>query len=449
MVTTISGTSYKFRTVEPVFKPSLSKGDIVKCFKNVLQMYRSRGIKIIQLNGDNEFESLRSDDSINNIRLNIVAADEHVGDIGRSIRTIKEGTRTIINSLYYKCYPRAMIAGAVVSAVQALNQLPSLTGVSKELSPESLVIGTPPQTFKQLTELTFGEYVQTKAGKTESTNIPRTVGAIALYPARNSSNSWYFMNLLTGSVIHRYSWIKLPTPTNVIMQVNEIGKQQKQREITKNFRYEWIPGEPIIEPGTIEEEAHEVLAGLSTNQMPEEGVTIEEEQEEAHPLEEPPIADEQADDTIPDIENEVDEEEAETETPIQKAEGAQVLIHSEGEVEAGGVANENTNSEGNQGGVYESPMEPSDDDDIRSEVATPVGEHTDLGESINKGNAVLLHEESSNQPAEAEEANEERRSSRDRGEPINYKAWHSKGARNFAQISNTVKKKLKNNLKLM
>ena len=37
----------------------------------------------------------------------------------------------------------------------------------------------------------------------------------------------------------------------------------------------------------------------------------------------------------------------------------------------------------------------------------------------------------------------ERRSTRDKGGPINYKAWHSKGARIFAQISDTVGKKFK------
>jgi len=375
MVTTISGTSYKFRTVEPVFKPSLSKGDILKCFKNVLQMYQSRGIKVIQLNGDNEFESLRSDESTNSLRLKQqVAADEHVGDIERSISTIKEGTRSIINSLFYKCYPRAMIAGAVISAVQALNQIPSLNGLSKDLSPESLVVGTPPPSFRQLTELTFGEYVQTKAGKTDSTNASRTVGVIALYPARNSSNSWYLINLLTGSAIHQYSWTKLLTPSDVIIQVYNIGKQQKHREITKNFRYEWSPGEIVSEVEVSEEEE----LGLQPDIVSHEAAPISEEV---------PIMTDQMKNTIPDGTNDDMEERVEVEEPIQEVEGAQIPVNPEGEGETGGVANENTNIKDNdQGGVYDSPMEPSEGDDIRRDVATPVGERiTDLVGDANTG----------------------------------------------------------------
>ena len=54
-------------------------------------MYHARGIHANQINTDNEFECIRND--ILPINLNVVAAEEHVGDVERSIRTLKEGTR--------------------------------------------------------------------------------------------------------------------------------------------------------------------------------------------------------------------------------------------------------------------------------------------------------------------------------------------------------------------
>ena len=54
-------------------------------------MYHARGIHVNQINTDNEFECIRN--NILPINLNVVAAEEHVGDVERSIRTLKEGTR--------------------------------------------------------------------------------------------------------------------------------------------------------------------------------------------------------------------------------------------------------------------------------------------------------------------------------------------------------------------
>ena len=52
------------------------------------------------VNSDNEFGRIRDD--ILPTNLNIVAADEHVGDVERSIRTVKEGTRCHVHRLPYE-----------------------------------------------------------------------------------------------------------------------------------------------------------------------------------------------------------------------------------------------------------------------------------------------------------------------------------------------------------
>ena len=100
MLHTISGTSYQFRTIEPLFKSKPNKGDILSCIEKVLRLYSSRGIMVTQINCDNEFNCIR--DNIAPIVLNSVAADEHVGDIERANRTLKEVTRSHLHRLPFK-----------------------------------------------------------------------------------------------------------------------------------------------------------------------------------------------------------------------------------------------------------------------------------------------------------------------------------------------------------
>ena len=57
--------------------------------------------------------------------LNVVAAEEHVGDIERSIRTMNEGTRCDVQRLPYSHYPKVMIVERITKRVKDLNQIPS------------------------------------------------------------------------------------------------------------------------------------------------------------------------------------------------------------------------------------------------------------------------------------------------------------------------------------
>ena len=253
MLTSISGTSYQFRTVEPIFKARPSKADLIQCVHNVLKTYANRGIKITQINGDNEFECIRGETGAST--LNIVAAEEHVGDVERSIRTVKEGTRTAIHSLPYSHYTRTMVSGLVIRVVQSLNELPSENGISPELSPQTLIMGSPPPSFGDITELAYGDYVHTALGATGSTTESRTIGAIALFPSRNSSKSWYFMSLETGYIVHRYSWNKAPATSEVLRRIRELAEKQNQPIVSSNFKYEWKKGQAIQEP--IEQNATE------------------------------------------------------------------------------------------------------------------------------------------------------------------------------------------------
>ena len=108
-------------------------------------MYHNRGIRVRNLNTDNEFECIKDD--ILPIQLNVVAAEEYVGDEERFIRTVKEGTRCDIQRLPYTHYPRAMVRGCVIKRDKDLNQFPSTYGISTDLSPTTLLTGKPSPDF--------------------------------------------------------------------------------------------------------------------------------------------------------------------------------------------------------------------------------------------------------------------------------------------------------------
>lgn len=156
---------------------------MIKGVRHIFNIYQSRGINIAQINCYNEFKCI--DNDVLPIKLNVVAAEEHVGDIERENMTLKEGTRSQVNSLPYTHYPRAMVAGCAVYVNQLLNMIPSNSGISDIHSPSTLVTDEPAPDYHEVTKLRFGDYVHTTHGQTKNDNTSRTTGAIALYPSKN------------------------------------------------------------------------------------------------------------------------------------------------------------------------------------------------------------------------------------------------------------------------
>ena len=80
--------NYLFRTVEELpHKVKPNKRDIQNQFLRVERLYEARGLTVTQFDGDNEFSCLCEE--IRPTFLNLVAAEEHVGNVERSIRIIK------------------------------------------------------------------------------------------------------------------------------------------------------------------------------------------------------------------------------------------------------------------------------------------------------------------------------------------------------------------------
>ena len=78
----------QFGTVEAL--KSTKMETILECLKKVVKVYMQRGFRVIETHMDGEFESLRGDLAELKINLNTTARDEHVPEIKRYIRTLKE-----------------------------------------------------------------------------------------------------------------------------------------------------------------------------------------------------------------------------------------------------------------------------------------------------------------------------------------------------------------------
>jgi hypothetical protein len=86
--------SIRFATSEESLANQTSR-TIMAAIKKVKQLYSQRGFRITQMMMDGQFENLRGKLAELQIGLNTVSNDEHVPDIERYIRTIKERTRGI------------------------------------------------------------------------------------------------------------------------------------------------------------------------------------------------------------------------------------------------------------------------------------------------------------------------------------------------------------------
>ena len=208
----------KFGTVEAISNCQITT--VMAKLKSVCQIYHHRGFRINVILGDPEFEAIRP----NFPQLNCCAADEHVPDIERYIRTVKDRVRSTYRMLPFKRVPHLILIHLVKNAVFWLNALPARDGVSSVHSPRYLLTGRELE-YPLHVRLEFGEYVQTHE-KHGNRMTDRTLGTICLGPNGNAQEGHYFMCLSTGARITRDRWTDLPMPREVIRRVSDMGRQQ-------------------------------------------------------------------------------------------------------------------------------------------------------------------------------------------------------------------------------
>jgi hypothetical protein len=112
------------------------KRTIVEALKQVMSVYKGKGHTVLTMNfteqnqpvhtilGDNEFEAIREDMLELGVEVNVTAKEEHVPEIERRHRVIKERARAVIQTLPYGSMPKKMRIAMIQNVIFWLNNIP-------------------------------------------------------------------------------------------------------------------------------------------------------------------------------------------------------------------------------------------------------------------------------------------------------------------------------------
>ena len=206
---------------------------IFSAFKNIYVYYLQRGFRITTVSADGEFGPLQNliEAMPGGPSVNLASANEHVPEIERRIRVVKERCRASRHSLPFQQIPAIMVIHMVFICVKMLNFFPPRGGVSDTMSPKEIMSGEKLD-FKKHLALQFGQYCQVHEEEMPRNGMSaRTKGAISLGPSGNLQGGYKFMALNTGKKITRRNWDVIPIPDVVVARVNSLGSGQPEQLI--------------------------------------------------------------------------------------------------------------------------------------------------------------------------------------------------------------------------
>jgi hypothetical protein len=234
--------SHKLKLGSAEYITDRKEDTIMQCVKRVRSMYKLGGFTLAMVHADKEFEVLRTGLAEESIGLNTASEDEHVGEIERYIRTVKERTRALENTLPFKQFTNRLMIEMVRGSVFWLNSFPAKDGVSDKISPRSMITGETID-YNNHCRIEFGAYVHTHE-KHDNTMKSRTVGALALQPTGNAQGGNYFLSLSTGRRIDRQHWTELPMPDDVIDRVHILARRDRA---ATGLTFGWRDGTPVAD----------------------------------------------------------------------------------------------------------------------------------------------------------------------------------------------------------
>ena len=258
----------KYITIDPLAERSRKL--VFLTLDKVFRVYNQADFSIKTVHGDPEFGFLRDpmmnldiemviDDNRNEIpdpEVNIMAAQEHVSDIERVIRVIKERYQSLWHRLPYKAIPLVMIQEAANLVVRWLNAFPPKGGISKEYSPR-IIMGQRPLDYDKHCKYAFGSYCQaSQENVPTNTPNPRTIGAIYLSALDNVQGGHRLLSLSTARVITRAHVNEVPITKDVIDRVKFLAKKD---DIKPDLKFKNRIGEIIPDYATDDD----LIAGVN------------------------------------------------------------------------------------------------------------------------------------------------------------------------------------------
>lgn len=230
-----SSRDIRFFTAEHV--PNRTAKQLSSSLKKIIRLYGSGGFIVRIILMDMEFEKVA--DEMENVIVNTTAAREHVAEIERGIRTIKERARCTVSELPFawKCLHRQVIIHLIYHTVKWLNVVPAKDGISEKFSPREIVLQRRIDVAKDA-PFQFGTYLEA-SNDDELTNTmkPRTDGGIFLGTSNNIQRSHKVFDLRTGKVVTRRTSKEVPMPNRVIRRMNWWGKKSKQIQYGRKLAF--------------------------------------------------------------------------------------------------------------------------------------------------------------------------------------------------------------------
>ena len=224
LLTAIDDT-IKYRSVSIV--KGKSDDDYYEAIDKILRLYNKGGFRITHIMCDGEFKSMM--DAVcdgMDIVMNYANPGDHVPEIERNNRLLKERIRIAYHRLPYTNLPRVMVEYLAMVVAFQVNIFPAKNGVSKYYSPHMLLTKRN-LNFNKHFKFEFGAYVQ--AGEVHDTTNrldSRSVAGIYLRPTDNFQGGHEIYALNTGKVITRTKLTVLPISDHIIDEVNRLGAKQ-------------------------------------------------------------------------------------------------------------------------------------------------------------------------------------------------------------------------------
>lgn len=177
--------------------------EIFKAFKEIYQFYLKRGFRITTVHVDGKFAPLQAliQAMPGGPRVNLASTNEHVPEIKRRVRVVKELCRAVHHSLPFSRIPKLLVIYIVFNCVKLLNNFPTKGGISDTISLRTIMTGKTLH-YKKHLSLKIGQYFQIhEEDEPRNSQLPRTQGAIFLGPTSNIQGGYRFMSLKSGSKI--------------------------------------------------------------------------------------------------------------------------------------------------------------------------------------------------------------------------------------------------------
>ena len=166
--------------------------------------------------------------------LDTAAPDEHVPEVERNIRVIKYRICSALADMPYTKIPSNFKKELVLICVSLLNMIPRKAGLSKTLSPWTIMTRRALD-YKKHCRVAAGEYCLIHEEKKPRNSMRhRASAAIAIGPCPTLHGGYRLLHLGSGRIITRRNFTKMPITDLAIERVETLAKEE---DAHVHFRY--------------------------------------------------------------------------------------------------------------------------------------------------------------------------------------------------------------------